>query len=124
MSTSSGVRCPARGRQRSRHVARGLKENLSAIPEYAHVKKVALFNEREEIFHTIEAKPGKLASVRIYAEMSRKFGGAVDVEAAMWGLEVYDEFVAEAREVPSSHPNIDILLGVLEGEGPYKITVS
>ena len=102
---------------------RGLKENLALLPAHEDVTSVSVTCVGFE--HEIPAKPGKLASVRIYTEIGQRFGGVLDVEAAVWGLAQYDEFVDEAREVTGSHPNIDLLLGVVEeGKGPYAVEIS
>ena len=104
-------------------VARGLKENLAKLPEHAGVTKVTLLEGGKE-FHSIEAKPGKLASVRIYSEIVGRYGGELNVAAAEWALEVYGEFVQESKEKPGSHPNIDILFDVTEkGKGPFEVVV-
>ena len=98
-----------------------MKENLAALPAYENVKRVALSLDGDE-FHAIEAKPGKLASVRIYAAMKDNFG-TLDPKAAAFGLLQYDEYVDEARNEPGSHPNIDLLLDIVaKGKGPYTIT--
>ncbi len=44
-------------------------------------------------------------------------------EAAEWALGVYGEFVAEARDEPGSHPNIDILLDVVERGAELTVVV-
>ena len=103
---------------------RGLKENLALLPAHEDVTSISVTSVTG-FEHEIPAKPGKLASVRIYTEIGQRFGGVLDVEAAVWGLAQYDEFVDEAREVLGSHPNIDLLLGVVEeGKGPYAVEIS
>mmetsp|Transcript_7600 Transcript_7600/g.19496 ORF Transcript_7600/g.19496 Transcript_7600/m.19496 type:complete len:144 (-) Transcript_7600:26-457(-) len=100
-------------------VARGLKENLASLPAHEDVTLVTV----KETGHTIKPGPGKMASVRIYAELEKLFGGKLDSTAAEWALGVYDEYVAEAKEVPGSHPNIDILLGVVEEGAEYTVVI-
>ena len=55
-----------------------LKDNLQALPEHGAVSKVEL----PELGATIEAGPGKMASIRIYAELRERFGGRLDKAAA------------------------------------------
>lgn len=57
---------------------------------------------------------GKEASVAIYAHLAQKYGGSLNQAAAQEGLSLYDEIVADAKAHPGSHPNIDILLDVLQ----------
>ena len=87
-----------------------LKENLAALPAHGAVSKV----EIPELGHTLDAGPGKMASCRIYAELRERYGGRLDKAAAEWALEAYGEFVQEAKDAPGSHPNIDVLLDVVE----------
>ena len=98
--------------------ARGLAENLGGLPGHAGVLSV----EVPELGHNILPGPGKMASVRIYSEIKERFGGRLDGRAADWALEIYGEYVAEAEEERGSHPNIDILLDVKAGGGPYSVT--
>ena len=115
----AGARGAAGGAGRgARAAARGLAENLEALPGHAGVLSV----EVPELGHCILPGPGKMASVRIYSEIKDRFGGRLDAEAADWALEVYGEYVAEAQEERGSHPNIDILLDVKAGGGPYSVT--
>jgi hypothetical protein len=58
--------------------------------------------------------PGKKASVAIYAHLAQKYGNSLNQAAAQEGLTLYDEIVADAKAHPGSHPNIDILLDMLQ----------
>jgi len=73
---------------------------------------------------TIKPAPGKMASVAIYAALASQFDNTLGKAAAQKGLEWYDEFVQEAKDVPGSHPNIDLLLRILDEGVEAKITVS
>ncbi|KAF8059409.1 hypothetical protein HT031_005214 [Scenedesmus sp. PABB004] len=100
--------------QPRRCVARGtLKENVAALPPIDDVVCVTL----QPGGHTIPNAPGKAASARIYSHLAGAHGGRLTAAAAAEGLALYGEYVAEAREVPGSHPNIDVLLEVLERGG-------
>jgi hypothetical protein len=56
--------------------------------------------------------PGKAASARIYAHLAARHGGALGPAAAAEGLQLYGEYVEEARATPGSHPNIDLLFRI------------
>lgn len=50
--------------------------------------------------------------------------GCINREAAAEGLELYDEKVEEAKSRgPGAHPNIDILLNILNGTIPNDLQV-
>ena len=42
----------------------------------------------------------------------------IDKTAALEGLRLYDEKVQEARDNPGSHPNIDIMLQMVDEDLP------
>lgn len=50
----------------------------------------------------------------IYNHLAQTYNGALTAAAAQEGLDLYDEVVADARAHRGSHPNIDILLDVLQ----------
>ena len=105
------ARMPASVRRRGACGCRAtLKENLQALPEHGAVTKV----EIPELGHILEAGPGRMASIRIYAELRERFGGRLEKEAAAWALEAYGEYVQEAKDESGSHPNIDVLLSECE----------
>jgi hypothetical protein len=48
--------------------------------------------------------------------LARKYEGRLTLDAAQEGLALYAEVVADARARPGAHPNIDLLLGVLQAQ--------
>lgn len=99
---------------RSRVVARGLKENVAALAPIDGVARVTCAVPGAGAAWEVPNAPGKAASARIYAHLAAKHGGALTPAAAREGLELYGEYVAEAREQPGSHPNIDLLFRVID----------
>ncbi|KAF6260787.1 hypothetical protein COO60DRAFT_1504837 [Scenedesmus sp. NREL 46B-D3] len=87
----------------------GLKENVAKLAPIDTIQLVTL----QPVNHSIPNAPGKKASVAIYAHLAAKYGGKITADAANEGLELYGEYVEDAKQVPGSHPNIDILLAVL-----------
>ena len=92
------------------------KKNIEKLPTVDDLKAIALFEgDAESPVVTIENKPGKAASVRIYHYLGSQFGG-ISPSAAEKGLEIYAEFVEEAKQNPGSHPNIDLLFDVIKND--------
>ena len=90
-----------------------LKENLTELPEVDDLKSLILFEgSMEEPVTRIDNIPGKSASVRIYHYLASQFG-SISPKAAEKGLEIYAEYVQQARENPGEHPNIDLLFDVV-----------
>ena len=73
---------------------------------------------------TIKPAPGKMASVAIYAALASQYSNTLGKAAAEKGLEWYDEYVQEAKDLPGSHPNIDLLLEILDKGVEAQITVA
>jgi hypothetical protein len=76
-------------------VAYGLKENVAKLAPVDAVQLVTL----QPVNHSIPNAPGKKASVAIYAHLAAKYGGKITADAAREGLELYGEYVEEAKQV-------------------------
>ena len=63
---------------------------------------------------TIENKPGQTGSLSVYNHLGQIYG-AITVDAAKKGLELYAEHIADAQAHPGKHPNIDRLLALVAG---------
>ena len=89
------------------------QNNLATLPAVEDIKALELFEgDGLEPVAVIENKPGKSASVRIYHYLGSQFGG-ISPKAAEKGLEIYAEYVDDAKQNPGSHPNIDLLFDVI-----------
>lgn len=98
------------------------KDNLQLLPPIDGVGQVDLLDEQGTVLASIENQPGKKGSVAVYQYLRQAFG-MLDAEAAAHGLEVFAEHVADARERPGAHPNVDRLLAIAEGAAPLSISV-
>ncbi|WP_338422093.1 DUF2322 family protein [Acetobacter sicerae] len=56
----------------------------------------------------------------VYQYLGRAFGV---LDAAAHGLAVFGEHMADARNRPEAHPNIDRLLEIVVGGGSYVLSV-
>jgi hypothetical protein len=99
----------------------GLAENLKTLPGVAHLEAIRLLDAQGGIVATIENKPGQTSSLVIYNHLGQIFG-AITVDAAKKGLELYAEHVDDARTHPGKHPNIDRLFAlVAAGSGMLRV---
>ncbi|MCX7897997.1 MAG: DUF2322 family protein [Rhodocyclaceae bacterium] len=95
--------------------------NLKTLPGVSHLAALQLYDEQGELIATIENKPGQVASLIIYNHLAQLFG-AITPEAAKKGLDLYAEYVQEAKEAPGKHPNIDRLLALAAQQtGFYRV---
>lgn len=99
----------------------GFAENLKQLPGISHLAAIKLIYGDGAVVATIEHKPGQTGSLSIYNHLGQIYG-AITVEAARKGLELYAEHTDDARLTPGKHPNIDRLLMIAaEGKGLLRV---
>ena len=96
-------------------------DNLKQLPRISHLSALQLLDSDGAVTATIENKPGQVGSLSVYNHLGQIYG-AITVEAARKGLELYAEHTDEARQNPGKHPNIDRLLALAaEGKGLLRV---
>ncbi|MBT8155900.1 DUF2322 family protein [Epibacterium ulvae] len=98
------------------------KDNLALLPAIDGLTRIELLDASEAVVATIENMPGKQGSLAVYQYLAQSFD-ALDAEAADHGLDVFAEHTEDAKNRPGAHPNIDLLLAILEGGAPLTIRV-
>ena len=96
------------------------KDILETLPSIDHLTGLDVLNG-ETVIHHIPAAPGKLGSLRLYHALAEKFNGKLDRTSAQKGLQLFAEHTQDARENAGKHPNIDLLLRVIEQDLCYQI---
>ena len=89
------------------------KEILETLPTIDHLTGLNVM-DGETIIHNISAIPGKLGSLRLYNALAEKFNGKLNRTSAQQGVEWFAEYVEDAKENPGKHPNIDLLVKVID----------
>jgi hypothetical protein len=105
-------------RRTARIQTRALKDNVAKLPGVDAIARV----EIPALGRTLENVQGKKASLAIYNHLAEKYG-KLNKDAAMEGLALFDEYVAEAKAHKGSHPNIDLLLEVVEDDKSLDLIV-
>lgn len=96
-------------------------ENLKQLPKISHLAAIELLAADGSVAAIIENKPGQTGSLAVYNHLGQIYG-AITIEAAKKGLELYAEHTEDARQNPGKHPNIDRLVTlVTEGAGMYRV---
>lgn len=98
------------------------KDNLAQLPAVDDVERIDLVDGKGAVVASIENKPGKQGSLAVYHYLRQAFG-ALDAKAAGHGLAVFAEHVADARNRPGAHPNVDRLLAIAAGGEALRIDV-
>lgn len=88
-------------------------DNLKQLPKVSHIAALQLIDAADgNVVATLENKPGQAGSLAVYNHLGQIYG-AITVEAAQKGLEIYAEHTEDARANPGKHPNIDRLLDLI-----------
>lgn len=96
-------------------------DNLKQLPRISHLAAIQLLESDGTVAAAIENKPGQAGSLSLYNHLGQIYG-AITVEAARKGLELYAEHSEDARQSPGKHPNIDRLLNMVAGnQGPLRV---
>ena len=90
------------------------KEYLSTFPDISCLSGLDVVDSSGNIIHHIPAIEGKLGSLKLYNALAEKFNKQLNKESAQQGLEWFAEYVEDAKRNRGKHPNIDLLLDVIE----------
>jgi hypothetical protein len=98
----------------------GFAENLKQLPKVSHLAALQLIDAAGEVVATLENKPGQAGSLAVYNHLAQLYG-AITVEAAKKGLDLYGEHTADAQANPGKHPNIDRLVTLVTEGGQLRV---
>jgi hypothetical protein len=98
------------------------KDNLAQLPSIEGIERIDLVDGNGSVVASIENKPGKQGSLAVYHYLKQTFG-TLDAQAAEHGLAVFAEHVADARNRPGAHPNVDRLTEIAAGGAALRIDV-
>ena len=95
-------------------------EIFVAFTSFVLLSELKILENGKQV-HQIPAAPGKLGSLRVYNALAEEFNGKLDRTSAQKGLQLFAEHTEDARQFPGKHPNIDLLLRVIEQDLCYHI---
>ncbi|WER48646.1 DUF2322 family protein [Cupriavidus sp. WKF15] len=98
------------------------KDNLAQMPAIDAVARIDLIDGNGAVAASIENLPGKQGSLAVYHYLQQTFG-TLDARAAEYGLALFAEHTADARNRPGAHPNVDRLLALAAGAPALRISV-
>ncbi|WP_273381989.1 DUF2322 family protein [Actinobacillus porcinus] len=96
------------------------KTILETLPTIDHLTGLNVL-DGETVIHHIPAVAGQLGSLRVYNALAQQFNGKLDRTSAEKGLEIFAEHTADAKANPGKHPNIDLLLAVIDENKNYQL---
>jgi len=95
-------------------------DNLKALPRVSHLAAIHLIDADGNVAASIENKPGQAGSLAVYNHLGQIYG-AITVEAAKKGLELFAEHATDAQAHPGKHPNIDRLVTLVTEGGMLRV---
>lgn len=95
-------------------------DNLKLLPKVSHLAGLQLIGAEGNVVATLENKPGQAGSLAVYNHLGQLYG-AITVEAAKKGLELYAEHTVDAQANPGKHPNIDRLVTLVTEGGQLRV---
>ena len=95
-------------------------ENLKKLPGISHLAALNLLDAEGNVVATIENKAGSQGSLAVYNHLAQTYG-ALNVEAARKGLEIFAEHTEDERANPGKHPNIARLLQIEAGAPALRV---
>lgn len=94
---------------------------LKQLPGISHLEALELIDSSDAVCATIQNKAGQTGSLAIYNHLGQIYG-AITVDAAKKGLELYCEHADDARQNPGKHVNIDRLIELVNvGSGMLRL---
>lgn len=98
------------------------KQNLQLLPSIEGISRIDLIDPTGTVVACIENQAGKQGSLAVYRYLEESFD-VVNADAAKHGLDVFAEHTIDARNRPGAHPNIDLLLKIVDGAAPLNIKI-
>jgi hypothetical protein len=95
-------------------------DNLKQLPKISHLAAMDLLDGEGAVVASIENKAGQAGSLSVYNHLGQIYG-AITVDAAKKGLDLYAEHTTDARLHPGKHPNIDRLIAIEGGAEALRI---
>ncbi len=87
------------------------EDNLKHLPSIEHVVLIRVFDQEEQLLSIIPNLPGMQGALRVFNHIASE-SGVIHFEQAKAGIDLFGEHVADAKQHPSKHPNLTLLLNL------------
>ena len=91
------------------------------LTDTSEIKTLCLCNVQSEQQLCIDNIPGKQASVKILCNIASTNNNLISTPQAELGLDLYGDYTQEELQNPNSHPNIRLLLDIIEHQQTWKV---
>ena len=94
-------------------------EGFDQLQATDNFKKLYLNKQNSNETLSLDNIPGKQASVKILYNIANN--SIIGTEEAQKGLALYGDYTQEEKQQPNSHPNIRLLLNIVENNESWAI---
>lgn len=94
-------------------------EGFDALQSTDHFKHLKLTKDNADDIITIDNIPGKQASVKILYNIANNF--VIGSTEAQRGLALYGDYTEEEKQQPYAHPNIRLLIDIIENNESWTV---
>ena len=94
---------------------------FAQLADSAHITQLIVQDLQSDTQHILPNIPGKQASLKIYYAISRTPDNTITRQQARTGLELFGDYVADELEHPDAHPNIRLLLNIIENDETWQV---
>jgi len=98
-------------------------EGFARLADSTHITQLTMKNTQSGAEHVLPNVPGKQASVRIYFAISRNAKKAISSQQAQIGLQLFGDYVTDELNHPDAHPNIRLLLNIIDNDEVWQVAV-
>jgi hypothetical protein len=91
------------------------------LPDTSHLKSISLSDMNSSAFLRVDNIPGKQASVKILYAISQANDFKISSKQASTGITLFGDYTEEEIQRPDSHPNIRLLLNIIEKDEVWKL---
>ena len=96
-------------------------DDFNNLPDTSQLKKITLSNSQSKQSLSIDNIPGKQASVKILYNISQNNDFKITSEQAKAGMILFGDFADDEIQQPNSHPNIRLLLDIIEDNQTWEV---
>jgi hypothetical protein len=96
--------------------------DFAQLADSAHITQLIVREPKTDTQHILPNISGKQASLKIYFAISRNPDNTIGRQQAQTGLELFGDYVADELEHPDAHPNIRLLLNIIENDETWQVS--
>ena len=98
--------------------------DFNNLPDTSHLTSITLSDMNSDTSFSVDNIPGKQASVKILYAISQTNDFKISSAQASTGIALFGDYADEEKQQPGAHPNIKLLLDIIENNQVWKVEAS